>query len=450
MLDLLILGGGPAGYHAAEEAGKAGLSVVLVEKSELGGVCLNEGCVPSKTLLYSAKLLGIAKESQKYGVTAENVQFNLATVMARKQKVIETLRKGIEFTLKRCNVTIERGQGKIVGSTNGIFSVSVNDKTLEAKRLLICTGSSAIRPPIPGADQNFVYTNREILSVSSQPKSLAVIGGGVIGLELATFFAETGTDVTVIELLPTIGGPIDTEIASALHKELEKKGIKFHLQSKVTAIGDKSVTFERDGNLQTVSADIVLLSVGRRPVTQGLGLETINVFVERGAIKTNDQGRTNIPGVWAAGDVNGQSMLAHTAYREADVCIDDILGKKATMRYNSIPGVIYTHPEVATVGLTAAEAQKKGIAVITGKLPLSYNGRYLAETEGGRGFCTVVVDKEYRTLLGVHIIGHSCSEMIYGAAAMIEDEMRVDEIREIVFPHPTVSEIIKDTILHCN
>ena len=446
MYDLIILGAGPAGYLAAERAGAAGLNTVLIEKENLGGVCLNEGCIPSKTILHSAKLYRQAGHSQAYGVTASNVMFDLASVMARKEKIIDTLRKGIAATLKKHHVTVETGEGTILSWQDKVFRVQVNSRIVEGTRLLVCTGSKAIRLPIPGADQKFVHTNREILSIDFIPERLVVVGGGVIGLEIATFFAEVGSSVTVIELLTSIGGPIDSEIAQILQKELEKKGVTFRLQAKVTAIGDSSVSFEANGQNESIKADIVLMSVGRKPVTKGIGLENLNVYVENGAIKTDEQGRTNVPGVWAAGDVNGISMLAHTAYREAEVCINDMLHKKDRMRYSAVPAVIYTHPEVATVGLTVDDAEKRGYKVVSAKLPLSYSGRYCVENEGGRGVCKVVIDKQYKTLLGVHMIGGMCSEMIFGAAAMIDNELRVDDIKEIIFPHPTVSEIIKDTL----
>ncbi|MBN2187851.1 MAG: dihydrolipoyl dehydrogenase [Chitinispirillaceae bacterium] len=446
LYDCIILGAGPAGYLAAERAGAAGLNTVLIEKDRLGGVCLNAGCIPSKTILHSAKLYDQAKHAQSFGVIASNVMFDLAAVMARKEKIVETLRKGIAATLKKHHVTVETGEGTILSGQNKLFRVKVNGRIVEGTRLLVCTGSEAVRLPIPGAEQKFVYTNREILSIGFIPKDLVVVGGGVIGLEIAAFFAEVGSPVTVIELLPSIGGPIDAGIALILQKELEKKGVTFRLSAKVTAVGDHTVSFEADGQNQSVKADIVLMSVGRRPVTKGIGLENLNVYVENGAIRTDERGRTSVPGVWAAGDVNGVSMLAHTAFREAEVCVNDMLQKKDRMRYAAVPAVIYTHPEVATVGLTKADAEKRGLAVETAKLPLTYSGRYLAENEGGRGVCMVVVDKEYKTLLGVHMVGGTCSEMIFGAAAMIENELRVDDIKKIVFPHPTVSEIIKETI----
>jgi dihydrolipoamide dehydrogenase len=450
MHDLIILGGGPAGYYSAEQAGAAGLDTVLVEKGRLGGVCLNEGCIPSKTILHSSKLYTQARDSAKYGVTTENARFDLATVMSRKRRIVETLRKGIASTLKSRKVTTVAGNGVILPRDGDGFRVQVGDETLEARRLLVCTGSEAIRIPVPGADQDFVYTNREILDVDGIPESLVVVGGGAIGLELATFFAEVGSSVTVVEMLPAVGGPVDAELSTVLLKEMQKKGIGFKLNARVTGIADHGVAYELDGARESVAGDIVLMSVGRRPVTKDFGLENIGVHCERGAVVTDGRGRTNVANVWAAGDVNGRSMLAHTAYREGDVCVDDMLGKPNRVRYNGIPAVIYTHPEVATVGYTESQAAEAGFDAVSVKLPMSYNGRFLAENEAGRGLCKAVVDREHGTVLGVHMIGSTCSEMIYGAAALIEDEMRVRDVKDIVFPHPSVSEILKDTLMHVN
>ena len=447
MYDLIIIGAGPAGYFAAEKAGETGMSVALVEKSLLGGVCLNEGCIPSKTLLYSAKLYKQAKNSQAFGITATDVSLDLSAIISRKEKVVSALRSGLAFTLKKCNVIMETGAGFILPKKNNIFNVQVGDKILEAGRLMICTGSEPVAPPIPGVQQPFVVTNKEILNSENLPKNLVVIGGGVIGLEMACFFAETGSSVTVIELLPSIAGTIDNEISQLLKRELEKTGVRFLLDSRASEIGDKTVTVESDGARSIVPADVVLISVGRRPMTQGFGLENLGVVLENNAIKTDEKGRTSIQGVWAAGDVNGRSMLAHTAYREAQVCIDDMMGKNSRVNYDAIPLVIYTHPEVACVGLTDEEAKRRGLSVVASKLPLSYNGRYCAENEGNKGLCKAVIDKSTKTLIGLHMIGGNCSEMIYGAAAMVENKQTIEDINKIVFPHPTVSEIIKDTVM---
>jgi dihydrolipoamide dehydrogenase len=449
MFDLIVLGGGPAGYHGAAQAGLAGFSTLLIEKSHLGGVCLNEGCIPSKTLLYSSKLFSQAKISRAYGVSASDVMFDFPAVMARKQKIIEMHRRGIAGTMKQNNVTVETAIGHLLPKTD-VFNVQANDKVFQGKRLLICTGADAVRLPVAGSDKPFVKTNKEILSLDSIPKNLVVVGAGAIGLELAVFFAEIGSTVTVIELMPFIGGLLDNEIGLAVKRELEKINIRFLLQARITEIGDHAVTISSVGAQSaptTIAADMVLMSVGRRPVTKGFGLENLNVKIDNNAIATDENGRTNVDGVWAAGDVNGRSMLAHVAYREADVCVDDMMGKKSRVDYDAVPQVMYTHPEVASVGLTPEEAQKRGIDVFVAKLPMSYNGRYGAENESGRGICKAVVNKADRTLLGVHMIGGACSEMIFGAALMVSRKMIVSDIDAMVFPHPTVSEIIKDAVL---
>jgi dihydrolipoamide dehydrogenase len=450
MFDLIIIGGGPAGYFAAELAGKSGMNVCLIEKNRLGGVCLNEGCIPSKTLLNSSKLLSQARHSEQFGVKASDVVFDFGRVMSRKNFVVDALRNGIIFTLKKTGVTVESGTALIKGKNVDSFDVDINGKTVCGKRLLLCTGAEAIRLPVKGADLPFVLTNREVLSIDRIPENIVVIGAGAIGLELAVFFTETGSKVSVVEKLPYIGGNIDEDIGRILRRELEKAGMTFFTETGVTGIGDHVVDYSSSSGSGQLKADIVLMSVGRRPNIKGLGIESIGVGTERSAVVTDTRGRTNVQGVWAAGDINGKSMLAHTAYREAAVCIDDMLGKVSSVNYDAIPGVMYTHPETAVVGLTQKEAEIRGIEVAVSKLPMSYNGRYIAENENGRGVCKVVADKKSGVIVGVHIIGSACSEMIFGAAAIIEKRLTVSDLSSVVFPHPSVSEIIKDAAMKIN
>jgi dihydrolipoamide dehydrogenase len=448
--DLIVIGGGPAGYLGAERAGHAGLKTLLIEKRFLGGVCLNEGCIPSKTLLYSAKVFDYAKHGQKYGVTTESPKLDHSVVVARKEKVVKTLVSGVKMQLKKNGVNVVEGFGEIVGKTPEGYQVKAGNDVYTGSRLLIATGSEALVPPIPGAkagmEKGFVLTNREIFELKSIPEEMVIIGGGVIGLEMASYFNSAGSKVTIIEALDHIAGNTDRELSEILKSEYTKKGITFLLNSKVTEIKDDSVVFESNGTVSSVHADKVLMSIGRRPVAANIGLDKIGVEVERGHIKVDSKGKTNIPEVYAAGDVNGYSMLAHTAYREAEVCINNMLGKKDIMRYNAIPSVIYTNPEVASVGETEETAAQKGIEFEVAKMPMQYSGRYLAENEDGKGICKVLVDKKYHKLIGVHMIGSYASEIIYGAGLMIEAEMRVDDIKELVFPHPTVSEIIREGI----
>jgi dihydrolipoamide dehydrogenase len=446
IFDIAILGGGPAGYVAAERAGAKGLSVVIFDKRALGGVCLNEGCIPTKTLLNSAKVLECAHEASKYGVEVSGVGFDFKKMMARKDKVVKKLVSGVGMKMKHAKAEVVMAEAVIKEKRGDVITVTAEGKDYQANRLLVCSGSEAAVPPIPGLDKAQVLTNREILQLTELPQSLVIIGGGVIGTEFADFFNAMGTKVTVIEMLPEILTGVDEEIAAFIRKEFTRRGIDYHLSAKVTELKGKEVIFEKDGVSQSVVGDQVLLSVGRRPNVQGIGLENIGVDFSPKGVRIDQYCRTNVPNVYAAGDITGFSLLAHTASREGEVAINHILGRKDVMRYNAIPGVVYTHPETAGVGLTESAAKAKGIDVEVRKLPMAYAGRFVAENEGKDGFCKVVVGKKYNEILGVHLVGGACSEMIWGACALIETQLRVQDVEEIVFPHPTVSEIIKETI----
>ena len=448
--DLIVLGGGPAGYNAAERAGKAGLKIVVIEKRALGGVCLNEGCIPSKSLLYSGKIFDYAHHGDLYGVTFDGASIDQKKVIERKNRVVKTLVSGIGSKMKKAKVKVVDAEGYIEGRDENGFNVKAGGEVYTGKQMLIATGSMPVVPPIPGLRENletgFVMTNREILDLTEIPGELVVIGGGVIGLEMASYFNSVGSHVTVIEMLDHIAGPTDKGISKILLGNYTKKGVDFKLGCKVTAVGDGKVTFEEDGKTQSVKADKVLCSIGRRAVTQGYGLENLNVALDRGAIITDEFMKTNVAGLYAAGDVNGKIMLAHTAYREGEVAINNILGKRDRMRYNAIPSVIYTNPEVGSVGETEESAKAKGLDVEVKTVSMLYSGRYLAENEGGDGICKLIVDKKYDRLIGVHMIANYASEIIYGAAMMIETEMKLDNIKEVVFPHPTVCEVIREAL----
>ncbi len=448
MYDLLIIGGGPAGYVAAERAGHKGLKVILFEKKSMGGVCLNEGCIPTKTMLYSAKTYENALHGDKYGIFAEKVSFDYGKIVARKNKVVKKLVAGVEGKMKMHHVTVIKGEAMIQGRTPKGVEVTCGGESYLGANLLICTGSEAFVPPIQGLSEagEIILTNREILDLKEQPKSLVIIGGGVIGMEFATFYNSLGTEVTVIEMLPEILGGLDYEISAMMRDIFTKKGITFNLNSKVVKIEGNKVLFEKDGQTQSVDGDKILVSVGRRPITKGFGLENLNVELFKGGIKTDEKMRTNIPNVYAAGDVTGFSLLAHTASREGEVVVNNLTGRADVMRYNAIPGVVYTNPEVAGVGETEESAKTKGIAFKVAKLPMAYAGRFVAENEGGSGLCKVLVGEKYGEVIGVHMLGNPCSEMIYGACMAIEQEMTLAQMQEVVFPHPTVSEIFKETL----
>jgi dihydrolipoamide dehydrogenase len=448
--DLIVIGGGPAGYLACERAGHAGLKTLLVEKEHLGGVCLNKGCVPTKTLLYSAKIADSASHGEKYGVIASDIVIDHAKVVKRKDGVVKKLVSGVRAAVKGSGVTIIDEKGIIKGKTDEGYEVVAADQSYFANRLLIATGSTPAVPPIPGLKEGleagFVLTNKEVLEITEVPKDFIVIGGGVIGLEMASYFNSAGSNVTVIEMLDKIGGMIDDDLAQILQKSYESKGVKFNLSCKVSEITKDGVVYEENGEVKTIKGDKVLLSIGRRANTADVGLENIGVATERGAILVDEQCKTNIPDVYAAGDVNGKSMLAHTAYREAEVAVNTMLGKKDVMRYAAIPSVIYTNPEIGGVGETESSAKEKGMDVTCKTITMNYSGRYMAENERGDGVCKIVVDNKWNKLVGVHMISNYASEIIVSAGIMIEKEMTIDEIKEIVFPHPTVSEVIREAI----
>jgi dihydrolipoamide dehydrogenase len=446
--DLAIIGGGPAGYVAAERAGHKGLKVVLIEKSELGGVCLNEGCIPTKTLLYSAKLYDNALAGSKYGIETKEVTFDFSKMMARKQKVVKKLVGGVGLKMKEHHVEVIKSEAFIKGRSAAGIEIMAGTTQVLATNLLICTGSEAFLPPIPGLGTpgDLILTNREILDLKQRPDSLVIIGGGVIGLEFASFFNSLGTKVTIVEMLDEILTGMDREMSEMLRQMYAKKGIVFNLSAKVTEVKGNEVIFEKNGKKESVSGEKILVSVGRKANTTGFGLENLGVETYRGGIKVDEKMRTNVPNVFAAGDVTGFSLLAHTASREGEVVVNNLTGRADRMRYNAIPGVVYTNPEFSGVGLTEEAAKAQNIEYRVAKLPLAYAGRFIAENEGGSGLSKVLVGAKYGEILGVHILGNPSGEIIYGAAMAIEMEMTLKEMEEVVFPHPTVSEIFKETI----
>ncbi len=450
MYDLIILGGGPAGYNAAERAGHAGLKTLVIEERALGGVCLNEGCIPTKTLLYSAKIYDYAKHGADYGVTFSSASIDHAFVVERKNKVVKQLVSGVGAKMKKSGVEVVKATATIKERNSEGFVIEAEGKEYVGKQILIATGSSPALPPIDGlADSlksGFALTNREVLDLKELPKTIVIVGGGVIGLEMASYFNSVGSEVYVVEMMNNIAGPVDREISTLLQKEYAARGVKFILGARVTSIKDKAVTFEKDGKTESISCDYALVSIGRRARTAGLGCENIGLKIERGAVVTDEYCKTNVPGVFAAGDVNGKSMLAHTAYREGEVCINNILGKRDRVNYNAIPSVIYTNPEVASVGETTESAKEKGLDVEIQTVTLKYSGRYIAENEHGNGILKFLIDKKHRNIVGLHMIGSYASEIIYGAAMMVETEMRVTDIQKLVFPHPTVCEVVREAM----
>lgn len=447
MYDLIVIGAGPGGYEAAAYAAKLGKKVALCEKNELGGTCLNVGCIPTKTLLRSAKAFEDCREAKLYGVHgAAQASLDLAAVQARKKSVVDTLIKGVTGMLKRAGVDVIKAEAKIVAPGK----VSADGKIYEAANILVATGSVPAVPPIPGLrDNSQVLDSTGILNLDTVPESLVIIGAGVIGLEFASFFATVGSKVTVVEMLPKIAPVVDEEIAKGLMTALKKLGVTFNLSCKVTRVEGSTLFFtDPEGKEQKVIGTYILNSTGRSPVLKGIGLEECGVFFDRRGIKTDEFGKTNVPGIWACGDVTGRCLLAHAATREGIVAVNNMFGKPDRMRYSAVPSVIYTHPEVAQVGATEVELKEKGIAYRKAVMPMAIAGRFIVEHAGKTGTVKVLVSEKYGQILGVHMIGGACGEFIASAAAMVELELCVEDVRQIVFPHPTCSEALKETVLH--
>lgn len=444
--DIAIIGGGPAGYTAAERAAAGGLQTVLFEKKAIGGVCLNEGCIPAKTLLYSAKLWDNLKTALKYGISVPDAAaFDMEKIIGRKNKIVKKLTGGVKMTVSSYGAAIVEQEALIVGEENGLFRISAGGEMYEATYLLVCTGSDTVIPPIPGLAEVDYWTSREALESTVLPRSLAIIGGGVIGMEFASFFNSMGVRVSVVEMMPEILGAMDKETAGLLRTEYRKRGIDFYLDTKVTAVGKEGVTIGKDGKTSLVEADKVLVSVGRKASLGRVGLDKLNIELLRNGVKVDEHLQTSHPRVYACGDITGRSMLAHTAIRESEVAVNHILGVEDLMDYDCIPGVVYTNPEVAGVGKTEEELKAAGTGYHVQKLPMVYSGRFVAENEGVNGLCKLIMDDDDR-IVGCHILGNPASEIIVIAGIAIQRGYTVEEFQKSVFPHPTAGEIFHEAL----
>lgn len=444
--DIAIIGGGPAGYTAAERAAAGGLQTVLFEKKAIGGVCLNEGCIPTKTLLYSAKLWDNLKAASKYGISVPDAPaFDMEKIIDRKNKIVKKLTGGVKMTVSSYGAAIVEQEALIVGEENNLFRISAGGEMYEVTYLLVCTGSDTVIPPIPGLAEVDYWTSKEALESTVLPRSLAIVGGGVIGMEFASFFNSMGVRVSVIEMMPEILGAMDKETGGMLRTEYRKRGIDFYLNTKVTAVSKEGVTIEKDGKTSLVGADKVLVSVGRKANLGRVGLDKLNIELLRNGVKVDEHLQTSHPRVYACGDITGRSMLAHTAIRESEVALNHILGVEDRMDYNCIPGVVYTNPEVAGVGKTEEELKAAGISYHVQKLPMVYSGRFMAENEGVNGLCKLILDDDDR-IVGCHMLGNPASEIIVVAGVAIQRGYTVEEFQKCVFPHPTVGEIFHETL----
>ncbi len=420
------------------------MDVVLFEQNALGGTCLNVGCIPTKTLLYSAKQYYNATHADKYGVKAENVTFDYAKIVQRKQKVVRKLVAGIKQKLNNEHCTVVTGSAAVVSRTDEAVVMTCNGEQYEAENLLICTGSVNFVPPIPGVKDNpAVWDSTDALAATQLPQSMIIVGGGVIGMEFATLYHELGVPVTVIEAMPTILPNLDQEVVSILRDKYTKAGIKILTATKVMSLdGNKVCAETAEGEKLELEAEHVLISVGRR--ANMAGLEALSDLECNRGIVVDDFMHTNLANVYAAGDVTGKIMLAHVASRQAEVAVGRMLKEMPVQRiaYNAIPSVVYTNPEIASVGITEQEADCE-----VRKIPMTFSGRFVAENEGETGLVKVLTDKKNQTVLGVHMIGNPCSEFVAAASFAVRMGYTVPEFMQVVFPHPTVSEVLREAVI---
>lgn len=458
-----IIGAGPAGYTAAAIASKAGKDVVLFEQDSLGGTCLNVGCIPTKTLLYSAKQYYNALHADKYGVTAEGVQFDYAKMVQRKTKVVRKLVAGIKLKLNNEHCTIVNAKASVVSYSPESIVIeaprpmregSEEGLVYEVQNLLICTGSHNFVPPIPGiADNPHIWDSTSALSATELPESIAIIGGGVIGMEFATLYHELGIPVTVIEAMPTILPNLDPDIVKVLRDKYIKSGITILENTKVERIEGNTLHLSSSTPLhpESCQADKILISVGRRANLEGLEALT-DLEYNRGAIVVDDFMKTNLDHVYAAGDVTGKIMLAHVAARQAEVAVGRMLKTIPVQRiaYNAIPSVVYTNPEIASVGLDEAKTAELYLGDTSKfevrSIPMTFSGRFVAENEGETGLVKMIIDRKSQSVIGVHMIGNPCSEFISAASFAVRMGYTLPEFQQVVFPHPTVSEVLKEII----
>lgn len=424
MEDVIIIGAGPGGYETAIKAAKNGLKVTLINDGPLGGVCLNEGCIPTKTFCHYAGKEGFA------------------TVAKRKEQVVSQLQNGVAYLLKNPYITIVEGKASLKDAN----TVTVGDTDYQAKNIIIATGSSPALLPIPGADSEIVLTSTDVLNLKDLPESICVIGGGVIGLEMACYLRKFGVEVTMLEYAPNILPNFDEDISKRLKQMLARQGIRIETSAQVTAIDDEGlVSFEKKNQKYEVICDKVLMAVGRKPNTDGLNLDALGFSYDKKGIKVNENMQTSVPNIYAIGDVNGQMMLAHVASFQGYRALNQILGKTDQIRFDLVPSAVFTTPEVASVGLTEAQCDDEELDYRTVKVPYGSVGKAVAMGETD-GFCKLIIDNENNTILGCHIMGSHASDLIQEVVTMMNMDVTLDRAKDIIHAHPTLSEIIQTAI----
>ncbi|EML6499800.1 dihydrolipoyl dehydrogenase [Clostridioides difficile] len=442
--DLIVIGGGPGGYVAAIRGAQLGLSVVIVEKNELGGTCLNTGCIPTKALFKDAQVLNYFNHAEEYGIKVDKYGLDLEKVQKRKKKIIKTLTGGVKGLLKANKVIIEKGEAKLISKDSvEIKLCDGSKKTIKGKNILIASGSKSSKPPIKGADLGGVITSKEALEMTTLPKKIVIVGGGVIGIEFAGILNEFGSDVIIVEFLDSIIPMVDKEVASRLTKLLSKRGIKIIVSSKVEEIyktdEELIVEISKNGEITKLDCTNVLISTGRELDIEGLNLEGLGIRYDKKGIEVDENYCTSMPGVYAIGDVIGGVMLAHVASEEGKVAVERMVGEKTSVDYNLVPNSIFTFPEVSTVGLSEEEVKDKNLDYIVSKFQFSGNGKALTMNDS-EGMVKIIASKDKTTIYGVHIIGPNASDLIHEAVVAMKAMLTVEEVASIMHGHPTLSE----------
>jgi len=438
-----VLGGGPGGYVAAIRSAKLGYKTVLIEKSDIGGTCLNRGCIPTKALLHSAEVYQTVREAKEYGVSAENVKFDYKKIAAKKDSVVKSLRGGVQYLLKNAGVTVINGEG-VLADRNTIV-VDGKDE-IQSDNIVVATGSRPAKVPIPGIDGENVLNSDDVLKLVKAPESIVIIGGGVIGIEFATLFNELDKEVTVVEMLPQILTGVDDEISSLMRKELAKKGIKIHTSAKVTEIkSSDGVTccYQADGKDFEIKAEVCVVAIGRKPNTEKIGLEKVGIKTTRGFIDIDDSMKTNIDNIYAIGDVSGKVQLAHVASTQGLIAAANIAGQDKKLKYDTIPSCIYTSPEIACVGMDEQGAREKGRNIKVGRFPVSANGKSMIMGEKS-GLAKLITDADTGEILGAQIMAPRATDIIAEICVAMKAEATIEELEDTIHPHPTVSEMIME------
>lgn len=444
--DVIIVGGGPGGYVAALRAANNGKKTALIEKSELGGTCLNRGCIPSKTLLRHAEVIEDIKKAESWGIHTDNLRFSLTEMMARKDEVIQTLRSGIQYLLNKGKIDVFNGTGTIHPNKKVTIETAQETTQITGEKIIIATGSEPVVPPIKGVDETAYHTTDTIFDLQEIPKSIVIVGGGVIGVEFANIFSSLETEVTIVELGESIIPTEDRDAADVLLKSLKKKGIKVWTSSQVTAVQEddnqKSITIDKNGKTKTIVVDELLLAVGRKPNLSAVS--DLNLQKNGGHIQVNDYLETSLKDYYAIGDVIGGLQLAHVASAEGLTVIENLDNNKQVMDYKVIPRCIYTNPQVASVGMSEEELKAKGIQYKAHTYAFSGNGKALAMGEA-EGFSKVLVDEKYGEILGTIMVGAHVTEIIGQASSYMYLEGTANELAQMVQPHPSLSEVLMES-----